>query len=250
MGKAQETSLLFSLESLMREERGRVEREREEALALERARERQRAREAERLARQREEAARLRERELAERARMEREEQARLAAIREAEIERVRLEVEARSAEELRTREFAHQVELERTRAVTRTNVRRLALATSVLLGLGSVLGAGVLLFGSQRDGGAQPGFSFADELSQERQRLARLEHDLKEERDRLENQQHEREQQPPSAPSAETPTAPSPQRDVRRGPAPARPPRVNGVENKRPCRGDPNDPLNPCLNP
>jgi colicin import membrane protein len=249
MGKAQETSLLFSLESLMREERGRVERERDEARERERERERQRVEAAERLARQREEAARQRGHELAERARAEREEQARLAAIRDAEIERVRLEAEARTAQEVRARELAHLVELERTRAVTRANTRRLALVTSGVLAIGSAIGAAAVQLGSSSDEVTQPGVSFQEELSQERQRVAQLERNLKAERERFENAQRALEQRP-SAPSAEAPTGPSPQREHRRGPAPTRPPRTNGAETKRPCRGDPNDPLNPCLNP
>lgn len=248
MGKAQETSLLFSLESLMREERGRVEREREEALERERQRERERVEAAERLARQREEAARQRELELAERVRAEREEQARLAAIREAEIERVRLAAAARAAQEIRERELSHQLALERQRALGRGKLKTLAIVTSAVLGVGSAIGAVGIYFGSQRAEVTAPGVSFEDELSHERQRLARLERDLKAERERLENAPRAPEQ--PSSTPVPGPTVPSPQRELRPGAAPSRPARPPAAETKRPCRGDPNDPLNPCLNP
>src|SRR5689334_13954484 len=87
-----ESSLLFSLDSLLAHERDKIERERHAAelqkrAALEAALAAERARKAETERR----AAEERERILAEERRT-REESARLVAIREAEIERVRLE--------------------------------------------------------------------------------------------------------------------------------------------------------------
>lgn len=232
----------------MTEERGRVEREREAELERERRRERERAEMAERLAREREEAARRYEQEIAERARVEREEQARLAAIRDAEIERVRMEAQARTEREVRDRELAHRLELERHRALTRANGRRLALVTSVVLGVGSAIGAVAIYFGYHRAEVTEIGASHEQELSQERQRVARLERNLKLERERLESAQRELEQRPALSP-LKTPAARTPQRETGGRPAPARPPRTS-AESQRPCRGDPNDPLNPCLNP
>jgi hypothetical protein len=71
----------------------------------------------------------------------------------------------------------------------------------------------------------------------------------LKEERERHLNAERAIEQRP-TASSARAPAAPSPQRETRPGRPSTRPPRTGPIENKRPCRGDPNDPLNPCLNP
>lgn len=231
----------------MSEERGRVEREREAALERERRRERERAEAAERLARQREAAAQRHEHEIAERARAEREQQARLAAIREAEIERVRLEAQARAEREVRERELAHRLELERQRAATRANGRRLALVTSAVLGIGSAIGAVGIYFGYHRAEVTHIGASHEQELSRERERVARLERNLKAERDRFENAQRALDRRSAATPE---PAAPSTRPETRGGKPPVRAPRTGSVENERPCRGDPNDPLNPCLNP
>jgi colicin import membrane protein len=232
----------------MGEERERVQREHDAELERQKRRERERCEAAERLARERAEAVRIREQELAERARLDREEQARLLAMREAEVERARIEAEARMARELKQREHAHRVELERQRALTRANGRRFSLVTSGVLALGSAIGAAAIHFGYHRGELSTIDATHTRELSSERERLVAAEQRLASMTRRLEGALGELEQRRTAdvlPPPSSAPRIPRPNTGALRGPAPT------GKIEKKACRGgDPNDPLNPCLNP
>jgi hypothetical protein len=137
LAELRESSLLFSLESLMAEERSRIDHER---VAKE---QRERAEAAERAARERraeeEEAHRLaREHErLVEAERRRREEQARLDGIRTAEVDRVRDEAARRVAIESAMATREHELKLAAIRQAASVRTTRLALVATSIATLG-----------------------------------------------------------------------------------------------------------------
>ncbi len=148
MGQVRDSSLLFSLESLLRTEQERVHEEQRERER--RVQEAERARRAEEERRRQAEQERLlaEEREREERERRQREEQARLAALREAEIERVRVEAQHASELELMARREVHErsmAELRRSDEKRRARVWSWV-ATAALIG-GLAIPAGIYYF-------------------------------------------------------------------------------------------------------
>lgn len=243
MAELRESSLLFSLESLMAEERSRVVDERVAKEA------RQRADLAEREAYERrrveEEALRAaaeRDR-LLEADRRKRDEQARLDGIRVAEVERVRDEASRKATFETAAAGRDHELKLAAIHNAGGVRTLRGVLAATSLAAL-AAFAAVVWL-----------------ELSVHPARLARLEADLTRatvaERGRadsaeqalkasegvrrlLEEKLHARDATPVAPPPADTRRT-VPARPPTHGP---RPPSVRPPT----CKGDPNDPLNGCL--
>ena len=145
MGQARESSLLFSLQSLLEVERERIDRDRAEQ--EQRLVEAQRRRElAERQAREAEQARLEQEHQReVERQRLAREEAARLEAIRLAELERVRLEAQHRSQLELATRRQEHE---QRLAALELGSGKRRARISLILAAAAAIVGAaGVAVF-------------------------------------------------------------------------------------------------------
>jgi hypothetical protein len=242
LAELRESSLLFSLESLMAEERSRIDHER---VAKE---QRERAEAAERAARERraeeEEAHRLaREHErLVEEERRRREEQARLDGIRTAEVDRVRDEAARRVAIESATATRDHELKLAAIRQVASVRATRFALvATSIAtLGLFAVLLWLELGVHPQRLARLEAEHLRAHEG--ERQRADRAEGRLLESeasRRRLEEKLRANEAAAEPDPAA----VPPPRKPPRLPPGVKPKPGVKPV----PCKDD-NDPLNPCL--
>lgn len=148
MAQARESSLLFSLQSLLEVERERIDRDRaeQEQRLLEARRQRelgeQRAREAEQVRLQQE-----RQRE-AERLLQAREEAARLEAIRLAEIERVRLDAAHRTELEFAARRHEHE---QRLAALAQSSGRKRARIWLGLVAATGVTGAVAVAFYLQR---------------------------------------------------------------------------------------------------
>jgi colicin import membrane protein len=247
MGELRDSSLLFSLQSLLEVEHGRVERERaerEQSLL-----DAQRRREREALQAREEQAAReLAERQReSERRQREREEAARLEAIRLAEFERVRLEADHRARLELEARRYEHERELAAQGVSSGKSRLRswLALSGAALVVSGALAG---LYFGKiapaqrrqaeeqarlvarQNDAAAQA----ATLLSESKRRQEALENQSESLRQKLRDLQQKK-----SDKSAPKPV-PVPGGLIKR-PEPPRP-------DPNCAKFDPSDPMNPCL--
>jgi len=245
LAELRESSLLFSLDNLLAHEQARVAEERR---ALERQREAEleaaARRERERVETAAREAAELRNRQaLEERRRVE--EEARLEAIRHAEIERVAGGARLGSELEIAAQRREHELRLTATRAVARERVFRSALALTGLVALVALSGAVTLELGVRRPELARLSAENARTLSSERARTDQLQL-LLGDSERARRELERRLADPPPAPSAGAVEAAKVPAARPVAPRPSRPPRGNTTA--RPCRGDPNDPLNPCL--
>jgi hypothetical protein len=237
-----ESSLLFSLESLLAHEQQKVDREREDA---------ERRRRAELEAREAAESARLAEQNRLARAERERaeaeerrrlEEQARLDGIKQAELERARLETRLKSESELALRQERHALELRAATAASRATAARGLLIGSVSLAVLATLAALALELFVHRPELARVTQSSSAALATEAARVAEVRALLADSERRrneliaeLSRKKLAEESVAPTLPH----TRPTPARPARPGPvAPA----------SKPCVGDPHDPLNPCL--
>ena len=243
MPELRESSLLFSLESLMAEERSRIDHERvakeqrERAEAAERAARERRAEEeeAQRLARQRERSA--------EEERRHREEQARLEGIRTAEVDRVRDEAARRVAIESATAARDHELRLAAIRQAASVRATRLALVATSIATLGLFAVLLWLELGVHPERLARLEAEHVGLTEGERRRADRAEGRLLESeaaRRRLEEKLRANDAAAEPAPAA-VPTTRKPPR-----PAPGRGKPRPGV-NSPPCVDD-GDPLNNCL--
>jgi hypothetical protein len=240
MGELRDSSLLFSLESLLEAERERVDYERREQERC--MLEAQRAKQAEEQRRRDAERARLvaEERERIERERQQREEQARLAAVREAELKRAELEVAKKAEIELMARREEH----ERGLAAIRAEVHQKRARYWAWVAAGALfvaVAAPIALFASFSPKPGNPGYqtllrtqqAVADEATRRAGEEARKREESERARQELERRLREVEQKnidqrlPPPAPKV-----------------PVRSPRPSA----RPDCGDPSDPMNPCL--
>jgi hypothetical protein len=242
LAELRESSLLFSLESLMAEERSRIDHERvakeqrERAEAAERAARERRAEEekAERLARERER--------LAEEERRRREEQARLDGIRTAEVDRVRDEAARRGASESAMAARDHELKLAAIRQAASVRATRLALVATSIATLGSFAGLLWLELGVHPQRLARLEAEHVSLTEGERRRADRAEGRLLESeaaRRRLEDKLRANDVAAEPKPAA-LPTTPKPGRVP-----PAGKPRP-GVK-PPPCKDD-GDPLDDCL--
>jgi hypothetical protein len=236
-----ESSLLFSLESLLAHEQQKVDREREDAERRRRAElEARAAAESARLAEQNRLARAERERaEADERRRLE--EQARLEGIRQAELERARLETRLKNENELALRRERHALELQAATA-SRAKAARGLLIASVSLALLATLGALALELFVHRPELARLAQTSSAALATDAARIAEVRALLADSERRrqelsaeLSRKKHSEESVAPTLPH----TRPTPARPARPGPV---------TPASKPCVGDPNDPLNPCL--
>jgi colicin import membrane protein len=240
LAELRDSSLLFSLESLMAEEQERVDRERAEKEEQDRARAAEReSRVRIRLETEALAAAREQQRLLEEEQRR-RDEQARFEGIRAAELERVRSEVARRAELERTMAERSHELALEGIRQAVRVRTARWALvATCVafLLASAALLWLELAVNPSRL---ATLEAEYVAKTRSERVRAERAERLLESSeaaRRDLEERLRVRERTPvtPSKAVPET-TPPRAKRPVPRPVAP-----------QAPCLDD-NDPLNPCL--
>ncbi|HEY3493243.1 MAG TPA: hypothetical protein VGK73_01100 [Polyangiaceae bacterium] len=243
MAELRESSLLFSLDSLLAEERERVENERRRA---ERARAEAEQRKAVEAARSAEEQARCAAEAHARAAREQellREQEARLEGIRRGEIERVTAEAKLRSEIELDVRKSEHALRLEAARATQRARALKGALGAACLVVVLVAGGALALELGVRRPERVRLQASFDGALASERERTGHVRKLLEESERRARLLQRALEDvKPTSAPAA-------PSAHERTPPArPARQPARPGPRERRPCTGNPDDPLNPCL--
>jgi hypothetical protein len=243
LAKDSDSSLLFSLDSLMAEERDRVAREahaaeqqRQAALAAKAEAERHARLEAERSAAEQEALAKAEEQ-------RRREEEARLEGIRRAEAERILAAARLENELELRVRQSQHELRLVAETATARARATRVAFAVTALVAVLATSGAVYLELGVHRPRLAAITQDHARGLGAEQARRVELQTLLQGTTGRLKDlEQKIREA---SAPVECVPPAPaSTARPQGIRPAPSRPP----ARPARPCKGDPNDPLNPCL--
>lgn len=245
MAKNGESSLLFSLDSLMAHERERVvdearamEQKRNAELAAKAEAERHARMEAERRAAD-EEARREAER------RRRLEEEARLEGIRRAEAERILAEARLKNELELRVRQSSHELRLTAEAAVSRARATRVAFACTAVVAVIASLGALYLELGVHRPRLAALAEGYTRGLTAEQERRSELQTLLEGEKGRLRHLEEQLRARPvltECAVPAATSGAVRPPPGVR--PPGARPP----VKPTKPCKGDPNDPLNPCL--
>jgi colicin import membrane protein len=243
LAELRESSLLFSLDSLLAHERNRVEAERAAAEERRLADEAKRAAEA----RQRAEAEARRlaaEREAAARAEaLRREEEARLEAIRRAELEKAAAETRLRGEIELAARRSEHELRLSALKSSRETRaLRSIVVATSAIAVL-AASGALVVEFGVRRPERERMQASFAAELAGERRRSDGVRELLVESEKRarkLEESLH--------SPAPKAAPAPPPAVEPARPQRPVRPSARPVGRDGPPCQGNPHDPLNPCL--
>jgi colicin import membrane protein len=243
LAELRESSLLFSLDSLLNHEKNRVE---EARVAAERRREEEEARrtaeeraQAEAKAREQREA----EARAAREAERSRDEEARLEGIRQAEVERTLAEARLRGEIELALRRSEHELRIATVKASNQARVVKGALVVASALAVVASVGALVLEFGVRRPGLARLQAKLDTDLASERTRSERT-RDLLDQSERRARRLEEalKEVQPVEAPR--TPAASEPPKRPRPAPSPARP----GSTGRRPCTGNPDDPLNPCL--
>lgn len=249
MAKDGDSSLLFSLDSLMAAERERVaeearaaEQKREAELEARAEAERHARVEAERRAA--EEAARLL---AAEQRRLE--EEARLEGIRQAEKERVLAEARRQNELELRIRQSSHELRLTAEAAEKRARSTRVAFLCTAAVAVAATCGAVYLELGVHRARLAELSETHARQLALVEERGAELRALLAGSNGRLKSLEEQLRARPAAAECA-TPLAD--QESAKKPPASVRPP-AQSVHRPpprptRPCKGDPNDPLNPCL--
>jgi hypothetical protein len=244
LAKDSDSSLLFSLDSLMATERDRIA---EEALAAEQRRQAALAAkaEAERHARLEAErhAAALDARAKADTQRRL-EEEARLEGIRRAEAERILAEARRENDLELRLRQSHHELRLVAEAATTRARATRVAFVITTVVAVLATCGAVYLELGVHRPRLAAIAEGHARGLDAEQARRAELQALLEGSKGRLKDL----EEKLRAAPAA-TECAPPTTTGTARPPAAVRPPSHRPpARPPRPCKGDPNDPLNPCL--
>jgi len=245
LAELRDSSLLFSLESLMAEERTRIADERREKERQERADEEARKSqvrirvEAEALA-----AARERER-LAEDERRRAEEAARLDAIRNAELDRARGETQRRMELERREAERRHELELTRIHDASGARTARFGMAATSVLAFVACAALGYLELAVHPAELAKLEATAAATTRTERARAERAEISYKTseaKRLALETRVRDLEALPtqisPSAPKVHTPPSRPPAPGSKTPRPSVRPP---------PCKDD-SDPLNPCL--
>lgn len=246
MAKDGDSSLLFSLDSLMAHERERMA---DEARAAEQKREAELAAKAEaerheRLEAERRAAAAEARREAEVKRRLE--EEARLEGIRRAEAERIVAEARRENEFELRLRQSSHELRLTAEAAVSHARSTRVAFLCTAGVALVATLGAVYLELGVHRPRLAAQAATYTRGLSAEQERSASLQSLLEGSKGRLKNLEEQLRARPAStecAPPASTSKA------VVRSPPAVRPPGAKPpARPPRPCKGDPNDPLNPCL--
>jgi hypothetical protein len=243
LAELRESSLLFSLDSLLADERERVEKERRQAERARAEAERQKAAEA---ARRAEEQARSAAEARARAAREEellREQEARLEGIRRAEIERVTAVARLRSEIELDVRKSEHELRLTAARAARQARALKGALGALGLLAVLVTGGALAFEFGVRNPERARLQARFDGELASERERTGHVRKLLEESERRAWRLERALEDVKPAS-------VPAPPTTLERTPParPARPPVRPGPRERRPCTGNPNDPLNPCL--
>jgi hypothetical protein len=238
-----DSSLLFSLDSLMAHERDRVTEEaraavqkRDAELAAKAEAERHARLEAERRVME-EEARREADR------RRQREEEARLEGIRRAEAERILADARREQEIELRVRQSNHDLRLTAEVAVSRARSTRVAFVCTSVVAVIAVLGAVYLELGVHRPRLAALVDGYTRGLGAEQARSAELKNLLEGEKGRLKTLEEEL-----RARSAATECAPPASTGAVRPQTGVRPPSRPPARPARPCKGDPNDPLNPCL--
>jgi len=247
MDELRESSLLFSLESLMETERERVQREAREARKRRDEELRRTAEAAERRLVAAEQQQQARERRLALEREREQLDDERIEALKCAAIERVRIEAEARARLFEAEQERDHALKLAKLREEQRTGrYRVLAWLSSgaLLLLLGST---GFAYFGQLRPAHAGQQLRYEALLATERERTQLIDRAMLAERSRseeLERQLTELKKQATAVALAQigsepSLTAPKPAPEGK----PKPPPHVG------PCRDD-GDPLNPSLSP
>lgn len=245
MAKNGDTSLLFSLDSLMATERERIA---EEAFSAEQQRQAALAAKAEADRHARVEAER-RQAEADARARAETqrhlEEEARLDGIRQAEKERVLAEVRRENELELRVRQSQHELRLVADAATSRARATRVAFACTAVVAVLATCGAVYLELGVHRPRLAALADGYTRKLTVAEEHGAELRTLLEGSKDRLKDLEEKLRAAPAPTECAPTvPTSGAVRPQAARPPVsrpPARPP-------ARPCKGDPHDPLNPCL--
>jgi hypothetical protein len=243
MAKNGESSLLFSLDSLMAHERERVV---EEAHAAEQTRQAELAAKAEaerhtRLEAERQAADDEARRETERRRRLD--EEARLEGIRRAESERILAEARVKQEIELRVRQSSHDLRLTAEEAVSRARSTRVAFVCTTVVAVIATCGAVYLELGVHRPRLSALAAGYARGIDAEQARRTELQTLLEGSKGRLKNLEEQLRARPtecvtPAAPAGAV-RPPSGVRPPIQRP-PARPP--------KPCKGDPNDPLNPCL--
>jgi hypothetical protein len=246
VAKDSDSSLLFSLDSLMATERERVADEARAAvqqraaeLEAKAAAERHARMEAERRAAE-EEARREAER------RRRAEEEARLEGIRRAEAERILADARREQEIELRVRQSSHDLRLAAEAAVGRARATRVAFACTAVVAVVATLGAVYLELGVHRPRVAAVAEGYTRQLSAAEQRGAELMNLLEGSKGRLKSL----EDQLRARPAATECVAPASPAVAGRPSIAARPPVSTRPPARppKPCKGDPNDPLNPCL--
>jgi hypothetical protein len=249
LAELRDSSLLFSLESLMQEERSRVDAERAQKEERERvvAAERQsrvRLREQEDALRE----ARERDR-LVEEERRAREEEARLEGIRTAEIERVRSEAARRAAHESQMMQRKHELELAAIRRAASARVTRTALAGTSVVAFVACTALAWRELGVHPERIATMSREHATALGGERARAAQAQGELEKSEARRRELESELRARPVAAPPAPTPPAVAPSTRWGRGPTEQRDGRARPKPGKpgAPCVDD-GDPMNPCL--
>jgi dTMP kinase len=242
LAELRDSSLVFSLESLMAEERSRIEHERVAKEQRERAAAEARASHV-RLRIEAEAFAAARERaRLAEEERRCAEEQARLDAIRAAELERVRADTARRLSAESEAAAKKHELELAVVRNAGSTRTLRLGLAGTAIAALGAFVTLAWLELGVHPQRLAALEAEYASLRAGERTRAERAEELFRASeaaRRDLESRLRARDAEGSSPPAA-------PRQDKASKTVPGtRPPKPR--LRPKPCVAD-NDPLNPCL--
>jgi colicin import membrane protein len=247
LAELRESSLMFSLESLLAHERDKVEHERQQAeqqrkAALEAEARAERARQAERarLAAEARELAMLEDR-------RQREDQARLEAIRQAELDRVRFESHLKSELGVAAHRDRHERELQAAALATRAKRLRTALIT--LAAMSGLVVAGTVAFALMSPRGELERLRAAAAAARTNEdaratELRNMLNDAERRRLALEAQLAAQAHAPTPSPApahSTTPIAPRPAR-------PARPTSPTAPKRPTPCTGDAHDPLNPCL--
>jgi colicin import membrane protein len=243
LAKNGDSSLLFSLDSLMAHERDRVaeeahaaEQQRQAEVAARAEAERHARAEAERRAAE-EEARRDAER------RRRLEEEARLEGIRRAEAERILAETRREQEIELRVRQSSHDLRLAAEAAVSRARSTRVAFVCTAVVAVVATCGAVYLELGVHRPRLSALAEGYARGIDAEQARRTELQTLLEGSKGRLKNLEEQLRARPTEC---VTPAAPA---GAVRPPSGVRPPIQRPPPRPtRPCKGDPHDPLNPCL--
>jgi hypothetical protein len=172
------------------------------------------------------------------------EEEARLEGIRRAETERILAEARRENELDLRVRQSQHELRLLAEAATTRARATRVAFGVTAVVAVLATCGAVYLEVGVHRPRLAAITQGYERGLGAEQMRRAELQALLEGSKGRLKDLE-EKLRAAPAATECAPPAATAPVRPNGTRPPASRPPTRPTA---RPCKGDPNDPLNPCL--